>query len=84
MMIKKTGEFSKIIIFDGNINIGEVEKNFEFFTGVHNASSMEPKDWSWIIVNSFLSHAACSFDGDEEKILFLSELRIDIVNKLIK
>lgn len=78
----KKGEFHKIIILNGVIKYGEDEKNFDFFIAIPVASHREPKDWSWLIASSFLSHAACTFDGDDEKIKYLLNLRMDIVNKL--
>jgi len=79
----KKGEFVKIVTFDGIVKYGEEERKFNFFVAVPVASHRERKNWSWIIANSFLSHAACTFEGDDEKIRYLLNLRMNIVDKLI-
>lgn len=75
--------FVELAVFDGSIMYGNESRNFEFFVAVtQDTLYWKSKDWAWLIVNSFLSHAACAFE-EEEKIKYLHNIREDIVDKLI-
>ncbi len=81
---EKEKKFYKIITFDGVIKCGDKENNFNFFIAIENTNQEKQKDWSWLIANSFIANAACTFVEDVEKIKYFLNLKEDIVNKLIK
>lgn len=77
--------FVELAMFDGNIRYGNEVRDFEFFVAVtQDTFHWKSKDWAWLTANSFLSHAACTFEGDEEKIKYLHNSREDIVDELLK